>query len=438
MSDIVQSMERIVGLEGLCPWEAIPTDLQSQIAQAISVKSHPQGIVYPSTAAELAEVLACVHANGWRILACGRGSKLHWGGLAEGVQLVVSTARLNRLIEHAIGDLTVTVEAGMPLARLQAQLAEQGQFLAIDPHYGERATLGGIVATADTGAWRQRYGGLRDMVIGLSVVRSDGQLAKAGGRVVKNVAGYDLMKLFTGSYGTLGLISQVTLRIYPLPETSRTVLFTGEAAAIAKATATLLNSALTPTAIDLLSAQTLDALGTKAPLGLLSRFQSIEASVEKQAEQLQQVGDVLGLNCQILREDPETALWQQLRELMEAAPPEGRITCKIGVLPSKAVETIAELDTLTGALRAGRLHAGCGLGMLRFAAEALDPQTLLTIRQRCEAQGGFLTILEAPAALKSTLDIWGAVGNSLDVMKRLKQQFDPAHILSPGRFVGGL
>ena len=256
----IQELETIVGKENISLWENIDLTKQQQISQAIAPNNTINRIVSPETQAQLSDVVACCAKNNWAILPCGSGSKLHWGGLVkvdsttqhQGI-IVVSSDRLNRLIEHAVGDLTVTVEAGMKYAELQATLAKTGQFLAIDPAYPETATIGGIIATADTGSLRQRYRGVRDMLLGISFVRSDGKIAKAGGRVVKNVAGYDLMKLFTGAYGTLGIISQVTFRVYPIQEASGTVVLVGEKNNIAQASQTLLSSALTPVAVDVLS-----------------------------------------------------------------------------------------------------------------------------------------------------------------------------------------
>jgi len=452
MSAIAQTFETILGANAVCPWEALnanPSDsqpcLQSQIAQAVTPKTQIDCIIYPSTPAELAEAIACAHTQRWRVLLCGSGSKLHWGGLAQEIQVVISTARMNRLIEHAVGDMTVTVEAGMRFAELQALLAKSGQFLTADPAYAHTATLGGIVATADTGALRQRYGGIREFLIGISLVRTDGQAAKAGGRVVKNVAGYDLMKLFTGSYGTLGAISELTFRLYPLPAASQTVVLMGDAEAIAQAAATLLASGLTPTAIELLSAAAVKALSLDSSglnsLGLVARFQSIEISVKKQTEQVLEMGQALGLSGVSLTDAAERSLWQQWQELMEHRASESQIFCKIGVLPARAVETLVKLadlpnlDSPNGTLAIATLHASSGLGTVRCAA---SPQILLDLRQICQSQGGFLTLLEAPIALKQKLDVWGYPGNALGIMQRLKQQFDSENLFSPGRFVGGI
>ena len=159
---------------------------------------------------------------------------------------IVSTQKLDRLIAHAVGDLTVTVEAGMKFAKLQEILATAGQFLPLDPAYPDRASIGGIIATADTGSLRHRYGGVRDLLLGITFVRADGKIAKAGGRVVKNVAGYDMMKLFTGAYGTLGILTEVTFRVYPLPTTEGTVILTGAADKLANLAKILLSKYFDP------------------------------------------------------------------------------------------------------------------------------------------------------------------------------------------------
>lgn len=432
MSSIAEKLASLLSPDAVVAWEALDANLKAQIIQA-APDTAIECVVYPTTSEELAEVVTCAHLNRWRMLPCGSGSKLHWGGLAQEVRLVVSTARLNRLVEHASSDMTVTVEAGLPLAELQTTLATTGQFLAVDPAYASRATLGGIVATADTGALRQRYGGIRDMLIGISLVRSDGKLTKAGGRVVKNVAGYDLMKLLTGSFGTLGILSQLTFRIYPLPPASQTIVLIG-ATAIAKATATLLASALTPTAIEVLTPATVQALRLGNGMGLIIRFQSIDVSVAQQTEQVIKLATALGLTTTQVSPADEAGLWQQLREQIDIAPNHTAITCKIGIEPNKVVETLNQIDSLTAAI--GIVHASSGLGTLKLTEASVE--TLLSLRRLCQTHGGFLTVLAAPLQLKQAIDVWGYPGNALEVMQRLKTQFDSENLLSPHRFVGGI
>ena len=435
----IQELETIVGKYNISLWENIDQSKKQQLSQAIAPDNTINCIIYPETQAQLSDVVACCAQNNWVILTCGSGSKLHWGGLVKVDPtthyqeiIVVSCDRLNGLIEHAVGDLTVTVEPGIKYAELQATLAKTGQFLAIDPAYPETATLGGIIATADTGSLRQRYRGVRDMLLGISLVRSDGKIAKAGGRVVKNVAGYDLMKLFTGSYGTLGIISQVTLRVYPIQEASGTVVLVGERDHIAKATQTLLSSALTPVAVELLSTNLVKELDLGKAVGLIVRFQTVIGSVEEQLQKLLEVGNSLGLNCTRYC-DYEVELWNKLKQKIWHSHRKTEIICKIGVMPNQAVETLNQVALETGL---GLIHAGSGLGELHF--NSVNPETILELRQWCESIGGFLTVLAAPLEIKQKLDVWGYNQNGLDMMRRIKQKFDPQNILNPHSFVGGI
>lgn len=332
-------------------------------------------------------------------------------------------------MKDAVGDLTVTVEAGMKFSQLQAILAQENQVLGFDPSYPETATIGGIIATGDTGSLRQRYRGIRDLILGISIVRYDGKIAKAGGRVVKNVAGYDLMKLFTGSYGTLGIISQITLRVYPQAEASGTVILTGEAEAISQVNQILLASALTPVAVDLISSDLSKILGFGDNIGLMVRFQSIAEGVKQQSQRLIELGEKIGLKAIYIDSDEEN-LWQQLKQQIWQSESNTAIVCKIGISPTSAVKTLTQCQTL------GIIHAGVGLGVLRF--ESVSPETLLNLRNWCESQGGFLSILKAPVDLKQKLEVWGYAGNALNLMRQIKQQFDPQNQFSPNRFVGGI
>ena len=440
MNSVVQKLESLLPSSDIVQWEKIEGTRKAQISQAIAPGTTLDCIVYPQTEEELAQVMAYAYQQRWGVLPCGSASKLGWGGLVDGVNLVISTERLNRLIAHAVGDLTVTVEAGMKFAELQKILAQQSQFLALDPAYPEDATVGGIVATAWGGSLRQRYGGVRDMLLGLSFVRSDGQIAKAGGRVVKNVAGYDMMKLFIGSFGTLGIVSQVTFRVYPLPEASATVVLTGTAEGIAAATKTLLASALTPTAVDLLSTQIVASLGLGEGIGALARFQSVSPSVKEQCARWLEVGQHLGLQGALYSDADDAELWQKLQEQMWASHTETAIACKIGVLPTAAATILTHLQMHVPSVMC-LIHAGSGLGLLRCNGDVVETTAIAFLQQMrslCESHGGFLTILEAPHSLKQQLEVWGYTGNALDLMQKIKTQFDPENILSPSRFVGGM
>jgi glycolate oxidase FAD binding subunit len=443
---VVQTLEPIVGAANVRSWPDLGDRWNGLVERTVAPGTNVACLVSPPTPATLAEILTLTHQRGWPVIPCGAGSKLDWGGyirpnpaLSGSPVILVSTQGLNQLVEHAVGDLTVTVGAGMTFAELQSILARENQFLAIDPAYPDRATIGGIVATADTGSLRQRYNSVRDMLLGISLVRSDGQQVKAGGRVVKNVAGYDLMKLLTGSYGTLAVLTQVTLRVYPLPEAAETVVLHGSAEAIASAGKTLLQSALTPVSVDYLSASLVTALGLGSGLGLAIRFQSSVASVREQVNRMVEVGQVLQLTSAVYGAEAEGALWQRLQEQMTLAPGTDGITCKIGIRPSTAISLLHQMTQMSLPSWTAQIHAASGLGRLTFATSTgLSLANLTNLRATCQQNSGFLTVLQAPLPLKQQFDAWGYAGNALTVMRAIKHQFDPKSLLNPHRFVGGI
>lgn len=426
-----QHLSKVVNPAILYAWDAITPAQQAHLCQAITPGTSIDCVVYPQTTEELATVVTVAHRNRWGILPQGAGTKIHWGGLVQDVNIVVSTQRLNRIIDHAVGDLTITVEAGTPFADIQTTLARAKQWLPVDPAYSEQATIGGIIATSNTGSLRHRYRGVRDLILGLTFVRSDGEIAKAGGRVVKNVAGYDLMKLFTGSYGTLGVITQVTLRVYPQPEASQTVILSGGAGELQTATQTLLSSTLTPVAVDLISPQLAQTLGLKDTLTLVVRFQSISPSVTEQSNRLLTIAKQLGLDYQTsagtdFSSTEDTKFWQKLPQAIWESNTDTPILCKIGVLSTEAIATLEQLPPSLAII-----HVSSGVGILRGN---LTPEQLLQQRQWCQSQQGYLSILAAPLTYKQKLDIWGFSKTTQMLMGKLKHQFDPTGILSPHRF----
>lgn len=442
MSDtasVLKSLESIVGVDAVQAAEQQASRWKAAIAHS-TVQSNPVPcLVRPQNLEQLTEVMRCAYAEGWRILPCGRGSKLSWGGQVRNVDVVISTERLNQIVQHAVGDLTVTVQAGVSFAELQHTLRQANQFLPLDPAYPEQATVGGIVATADAGSWRQRYGGVRDLLIGVSLVRHDGQLAKAGGRVVKNVAGYDLMKLMTGSYGTLGVLSELTFRTYPWLNDSATVVLTGKPDALAQAAAEIRASVLTPTMFDWLSTQFMQAFDLGDSPGLAIRFQSIPESITEQCDRILKLSSEMSIKTHLITDEAETDFWQRIQTQLWPADsdPTDHCTCKIGLLPAAAVSLFQQLEIWADQSYWCRIHASSGIGTVRFAVSTGVEQSVIEllkqVRSHCEAQSGYLTILEAPTTLKSAIDIWGYTGNALPLMQGISHQFDPDQRLSPGR-----
>lgn len=411
-------------------------DWQTKIKQSVDIDIDcPVYLVLPSTIDQVAAIVKQAAQQHWRILICGNGSKLSWGATTKNIQLVISLQKCACLIEHAVGDLTVTVEAGMKLGDLQAKLRSHNQFLPLDSRHAD-ATLGGIVATADAGSWRQRYGGVRDLLLGISFVRADGEIAKAGGRVVKNVAGYDLMKLFTGAYGTLGIITQLTFRTYPLIATSQTLLLTGESQEIGEATQTIRNSGLTPVALDLLSSSLLESLNLDLPIGLevglLIRWQTIAESIEQQVAQVKAIAKQLNLTVSSYQGQQELDLWQNCTKLTTQVDSELVVTCKLGIAPQAAINFL-QLEPIKQQQIIARVHASSGIGQLRL--DTAEADTILALRSYCQQNSGFLTVLDAPKTIKQQVDIWGYAGNARHTMQAIKTQFDPQNILNPNRFI---
>lgn len=396
--------------------------------QRISRRS-PSALIIPHSRAALCDLMQTAQREQRTLIPCGNGTKLPWGGLTSGVDWLVSTQKLNRIIDHAVDDLTITVEAGLTLGALQAHLKAHNQFLPVDPAFPAEATLGGIVATADTGSYRQRYGGIRDLLLGITVIRTDGVEAKAGGKVVKNVAGYDLMKIFTGSYGSLATIVELTFRLYPIQEQSTTVLLQGTIAQIRQAQAKILNSVLTPAAADLLSPSLMQRFDLGLNYGLLIRFEAIQESITAQQQELTAIAQSLQL--QITPQADQ--LWQQINTDLYTEP----VVYKVGILPNRSDVLLEKIEALTTQQALSRIHIKSGLGTVCFP-HAQFLRQFRELREFCQNNHGFLTVLDAPYRLKQQFEPWGYNGNALGLMRQLKQQFDPTNILSPQRFVGGI
>jgi glycolate oxidase FAD binding subunit len=376
---------------------------------------------------ELAGVLTRASSQRQRVAVRGGGTKVEWGVRAQSVDLLLSTRRLNAVLAHRYGDLTATVEAGAVLDDVNRELAKHGQSIPLDPLWSDRATIGGIVATNDSGPRRHRYGTPRDLIIGVGLVRMDGVLARAGGIVVKNVAGYDIARLVTGSFGSLGVIVEATFKLYPVPRASRTVVVAAASHRTAGAVlSSLAGSQLTPTAIELQS----------PPPLLLIRFESSEASVETQSRDAARLAETAGAEARIDRDEAEAHTWIRHRTLWERA---GTIA-KVTLLPS---DVIPALDWIAGSSDgltyeiAGR--AALGVLFLRLDGPVEAESRLLTsLRERIDRGRGSVVLLRASDELKDAVDVWGPPGDALPLMRAVKHAFDPDGLLNPGRGPGGL
>jgi glycolate oxidase FAD binding subunit len=361
---------------------------------------------------------------------------------------VLGTARLNRLVEHEPGDLTATAEAGMPFATLQAALRERGQWLSLDPPEPERATLGGVLAANASGPRRHLYGTARDLVIGMTIVTADGAVVRAGGKVVKNVAGYDLPKLFVGSYGTLGVVVDVTVKLRPLPEDERLVAVRFERLKDAASAARALSASdLIPNAIELLDPETTRALDPLAAASatLIVGFDGSHEQVDWQCAELPTVVGPLGA-AGVQPLPAET--WGRLARAVTAAfGGSPAALMRLAVMPTQVSEVMeqAALAARTRSLfSAVAAHAGVGVVTAALFSsreqQELEPvtATLADWRGLARAGGGHAVLEWAPLAVKSAVPVWDDAGAAARIMQRIKAQLDPQNLLNPGRFVAGI
>jgi glycolate oxidase FAD binding subunit len=420
------------------PYDQWPQAWQQHLKAAYVGDAASMQMVSPKTVKDLASAVVQAYQEHLKLLVAGQGTKIGWGIPAKKIDLLLSTQNLDALVDHAVGDMTVTAQAGMTFDALQTLLAKHNQWIPLDPVYPDQATLGGILATRDAGSLRHRYGGVRDLCLGLTFVRSDGQIAKAGGRVVKNVAGYDLMKLFAGSFGTLGIVTELTLRAYPLPECSGTVLVRGEMGEIALLVQDLRQSTLTPTAFDIWMGQD----STSNDITLALRFQSLGESVLAQTERVCEMRRSQSLKAEIISEGDDSEWWSTAAQRLRESAEQDTVICQIGVVPASAVSCLATIQQKAAQMSVvlqGRVHASSGVGQLRLTGTEMDCRRLLgDLRSFLNQSGGYLSILEAPLSLKKAVEVWGYSGNALAAMRKLKERFDPQGGLNPGRFVGGL
>jgi len=390
-------------------------------------------VVEPGTIEEISEVMKLASREGLAVSPRGGGTKMGLGNPPRQVDLILSTLRMDGIIEHVPGDQIVRTQAGLKLEDLQETLAGSDQLLGLDPPE-EGATVGGVVAANASGPRRLRYGTVRDLIIGIKVVLSDGTVAKAGGKVVKNVAGYDLSKLFTGSLGTLGVIAEANFRLHPVRESARTVFVeVDDPGQIPDSAQALTHSSFSQFVLDALEMRWERERGVLAAL-----FEGIEPAVEAQSsaatEALRSYGET-----RVLDQDDGERFWAHFARLPWS---EGDVGLKIGAPPA---DLTAVLDSVLGAAeRAGvevRLsgHAGTGVTFAGLSGEVDGLVDVVEeVREIRVRRGGSVVVQEAPLSIKERLDVWGPAGDYLGLTRRVKEKFDPGYTMNPGRFLGGI
>jgi glycolate oxidase FAD binding subunit len=429
------------------PTAQVSTDAETLQSYAIDGVL-PRLVVIPETVEQVSQVVTLTNQQGFKLLARGGGSRMTVGSIVEQLDVLLETKRLSRLLEHEAPDLTCHVEAGITLAALQKQLANQGQWLALDPVDAEEATIGGILASNAFGPKRLRYGTARDLVIGLQVVQANGEVARSGGRVVKNVAGYDLNKLYIGSLGTLGLIIEANFKLHPLPPAERTLLLTYPTAASAMETVlTILGSLLTPSALELIdpgaASDMNDFFGLNLPTNgytLAVNFEGGLSGIQRQLEEARIIARSNGaLMADDLEGEAQERFWNAVR-----GHTEGTVTCKVAIMVShiahylQEVEEVCQRYNLEAAVVA---HAGNGILYVELRPSDATPrlvEAIAELRRHAQEARGSLVVERCPTDLKRLISVWGEPGSSFYLMQRLKQQFDPTGTFAKGRFVGGL
>jgi glycolate oxidase FAD binding subunit len=414
----------------------------------------PQLVARPSTQEQAEAVMATCGSAGAAVAFWGGGAAMGLGNPPTRLEVVVCLDRLTRIVEFDAENLVVSAEAGVRLADLERTLAAKREFLPLDPARMDRRTVGGVIATNASGPSRLLYGTARDLVLGMRVVLGTGERVRCGGKVIKNVSGYDMNKILIGSLGTLGLITEVTFKLLPMPVTRATVagVFSdlAQAAAVVKRA---LESFLLPEAMELLDSQAMAAvsglgLAGSAGYGLAVSLAGSPETVERQVRDFTRFfTEGRATKTVTLGAEQSPAAWREIRDVPDrAVGAVERLSVKIGVPIGQTTAFVAKAENLLrrhgwrGAITA---HAGSGVVRGTYAIATGTPSELVrdgieALRREAEAAEGHLVIEAAPAALKRQLDGWGKPGEAFSVMRRLKAEFDPRHFMNPGRFLGGI
>jgi len=406
----------------------------------------PRIVLEPVNEQQVAAVLRLANDAGLAVIPRGGATKLGWGNPPKRADVILSTARLDKIIEHAWADLTVSVEAGCTIQKLQTALAQHGQRLALDPLWPADATIGGVLSTNDSGSLRLRFGALRDLIIGVTLALPDGTIASSGGKVVKNVAGYDLPKLVTGALGTLAVITRAIFRLHPLPRNAKTLTISGcNLEEMQRLILAVQDSHLAHTAL-----QTRVAQDAEPVVDIL--FEGTTEGIAAQEAQLR------ALASPSLATEAASSVWNASQDLWSSAG--SAAMAKITTLPATIAHTVETVRRITAPRKTNWKLAmqATGIGWLRLegAPESLY-DSLSDLRYEIEHAGGSLSILHQPADAQlatmqrddlkrgamerdgmKRIEAWGEPGDTLPLMRAVKNQFDAKHTLNPGRFVGGI
>ncbi len=397
----------------------------------------PTLVCAPQDAEQIAALLRlCAEARA-ALVPWGGGTAMAIGNTPKALDIVVTLHRLNDILEHDHANLTATVQSGITMTVLQQSLARENQFLPIDPPHPTSATIGVIVAANINGPRRLGYGSVRDLVIGMKLVLASGEQIKAGGKVVKNVAGYDMCKLFVGSLGTLGIISEVTVRMAPLPESAATLVAAGPLSSALQFASELAHSPLLPAGLSILNPSAAQAVGIEAASSSAAVwFEGFDESLARQLGDGAALAHRHGLKTDLLRGPFHLRLWTEIGDFPLSRD---RLIYRIIVPRGLLAQVMNTLAEQAGDFQSRMIgEAGSGSLWLSLAATDEAARWFGKLVTMAADQRGHAVMFAAPARIKAGVDVWGQAPPGFAIMREIKQQFDPQARLSPGRFVGGL
>jgi glycolate oxidase FAD binding subunit len=428
-------------------------------AYAIDGKK-PKGVVTPGTIDEVSKVVAYASQEHLAIVPRGNGTKMKMGGIPKKMDIVLSTGRLNRITDRDCENLTLSAGSGLTLSEVQQGLTKvgKGYFLPLDPPFTDKATLGGIVATNSSGPKRLLYGTARDMMIGAKAVFPNGDIVVSGGKTVKNVSGYDMCKLLIGSYGTLGILCEMTFKLLPLPEKEATLLLSFAKLEEADGFVREMRcSQLNPASLEILNAKAVQKMTYSISMPPNANYlvavglDGVAESIDRQVFEMSEMGKRYGtLEALTLDAEKHHAFWVALRDFSLRLTDEysGVISMKSNFLISKCGEMLGEYEKIAQGLGidcAFISHAGNGIlyshillgknfrSKVESFVELIGKLTAEAVKY-----GGGLVVESSPLSIKKKVDVWGQSRSDYLVARRLKEQIDPAGILNIGRFVGGI
>ncbi len=419
---LVQRLQAALGAEGLNTQPDV-------LAQHCIAGRLPTLLCLPRSAEQIAAALrVCAEADA-NVGPWGGGTAMAIGNPPLGLEVVISLSRMNRLIEHDHANLTVTAQCGITLGALQTALHSRKQFAPVEAPFPERSTLGGVIATNINGPKRSSHGSLRDLVIGLKIVLGTGEQIKTGGKVVKNVAGYDLCKLFTGSLGSLGIITEATVRVAPDPEESATHIVRGPLAQTLQLAHELEYLKLLPAAVFLRST------GADKNWQLVIGFEGFGETIRRQSNELDALAERNGMTIDIYRGPTERGVWRDIGDLPLAAD---RVIYRMTVPRSSVTAVLGAFQSLI--LGAATVGADLLMGTIWILTPVAQSSVSHFARLASIAQEyhGHVVMFAAPPELKRGIEVWGPSPPTIALMRDIKQRFDPNGIMNPGRFIGGL